>query len=123
VASSEYQAEIEAKVGRPFDEIQSKLEDLFDNEWDEVVVLIETSATKSGRTHAEVISDLLGKTERKPSPQKKIKRGLIRWIGKPWRERENPWDRFKHRVPPPPPRTDQKAEDLEEWTPLKPDED
>ena len=31
---------------------------------------------------------------------------LIRWIGKPWRERENPWDRFKDRVPPAPPRTD-----------------
>ncbi len=29
------------------------------NEWDEVVVFIETSATKSGRTHAEVIADLL----------------------------------------------------------------
>ena len=123
MASSDYEAEIESKVGRPFDEIQSKLEDLFDNEWDEVVVFIETSATKSGRTHAEVIADLLDKTEQKPTPQTKIKRGLIRWIGKPWRERENPWERFKHKVPPAPPRTDQKAEDLEEWTPLKPDED
>jgi hypothetical protein len=26
-------------------------------------------------------------------------------------------------VPPPPPRTDTKPDDLDEWTPLKPDED
>jgi hypothetical protein len=123
MANDSYRTEIEAKVGRPFDEIQAKLEELFDNEWEEVVVFIETSASKSGRTHSEVIVALLEKTERKPSPQTKIKRGLIKWIGKPWRERENPWERFKHKVPPTPPRTDTKAEDLEEWTPLRPDDE
>ncbi|MEX0873352.1 MAG: hypothetical protein WD646_13530 [Actinomycetota bacterium] len=105
------------------DAVKAKLEELFDCEWDDVLVVIETAATKSGRTHAEVIAGLLERTEHKPTPGTKIKRGLIRWIGKPWRERENPWDRFKDRVPPPPPRTDTPAEDLEEWTPLKPDED
>ena len=102
---------------------RAKLEELFDAEWDDVLTIIETSATKTGRTHDEVIADLLARGERKPPPRARIKRSVIRWIGKPWRERENPWDRFKDRVPPPPPRIDQVADDLDEWTPLKPDEE
>ena len=88
-----------------------------------IVVVIETSAMKSGRSHAEVVADLLERSERKPSAQTRVTRSLVRWIGKPWRERENPWDRFKGRVPPPPPRVKREADDLDEWTPLKPDED
>ena len=121
--ASSYEDELAARLGRPFERIQAQLEELFDREWDEIVVVIETSAMKSGRSHAEVVADLIERSERKPSAQTRVKRSLVRWIGKPWRERENPWDRFKHRVPPPPPRTDQPASDLDEWTPLKPDAD
>jgi hypothetical protein len=110
-------------VAEPDEATRAKLEELFDAEWDDVLVIIETSATKTGRTHDEVIAGLLERAEQKATPQVRIKRSLIRWIGKPWRERENPWDRFKDRVPPPPPRTEQKLDDLDEWTPLRPDED
>lgn len=118
-----YRRAVEERVGRPFDKVQEQLEDLFDREWDDVLVVLETAATKRGQSHAEVIAGLLEKAERKPTPQQRVKRSVIRWIGKPWRERENPWDRFKGRVPPPPPRTDQPPSDLDEWTPLRPDED
>jgi hypothetical protein len=108
----------------PDDSTQAKLEELFDLGWDEVLVIIETSASKTGRTHDEVIADLLQRSEQKVPVQDKVKRGVIRWIGKPWRERENPWDRFKGRVPPAPPKPNTKdATDLDEWTPLKPDSD
>jgi hypothetical protein len=117
------QDEVERLLGRPFAEVQAKLEELFDRDWDEVTIVIETSATKSGRSRAEVIADLIERSERKPSPQTRVKRSVIRWIGKPWRERENPWERFKDKVPPVPPRTDAPASDLDEWTPLKPDEE
>ena len=120
---SEYRRAVEERVGRPFDKVKEQLEDLFDREWDEVVIVLETAATKRGQSHAEVIAGLLEKSERKPTPQQRVKRSLIRWIGKPWRERENPWDRFKDRVPPPPPRVKREADDLDEWTPLRPDED
>jgi hypothetical protein len=103
--------------------VRAKLEALFDRDWDDVAVIIETAAAKSDRTHDEVISDLLSRAERKPGAQTRVKRSVIRWIGKPWRERENPWDRFKDRLPQAPPRTDQSADDLEEWTPLRPDDD
>jgi hypothetical protein len=102
---------------------RAKLEELFDAEWDDVLVIIETSATKTNRSHDEVIAGLLERSERKPPPKARIKRSVIRWIGKPWREREDPWERFKGRVPPAPPRTTQEAGDLDEWTPLRPDED
>ena len=122
-ADEESSAEVERRLGRPFAEVQSQLEELFDRDWDEIAIVVETSSMKSGRTRADVIVDLVERSERKPSPQSRVKRSLIRWIGKPWRERENPWDRFKDRVPPPPPRTDKEASDLDEWTPLQPDED
>ncbi len=106
------------------DATKAKLEELFDSEWDDVLVIIETSATKTGRTHDEVIADLLDRSERKPPVQSRVRRGVIRWIGKPWRQRENPWDRFKGKVPPPPPRISKAGpDDLDEWTPLQPDED
>jgi hypothetical protein len=118
------QEEVERRLGRPFSDVQAQLEELFDREWDEITIVIETSSTKSGRSRVDVIADLIERSERKPSAQTRVKRGLIRWIGKPWRERENPWDRFKGRVPPPPPRTDRTdPDDLDEWTPLRPDED
>ena len=115
--------EVERRLGRPFSEVQLKLEELFDQEWDEISIVVETSAAKSERSRADVIVDLVERSERKPSAQTRVKRSVIRWIGKPWRERSNPWDRFKGRVPPVPPKTDTKAADLEEWTPLRPDED
>ena len=116
-------AEIEQRLGRPFEEIQAQLEEMFDREWDEIAVVVETSSMKSGRTFADVVVDLVERSERKPDVQTRVKRSVIRWIGRPWRERANPWDRFKDRVPPPPPRTDQVAGDLDEWTPLRPDEE
>lgn len=106
-----------------FDEAtRTKLEELFDRDWDDVLVIIETSASKSGRTHEEVVAGLLERAERKPPVQSRVRRSVIRWLGKPWRERENPWDRFKDRVPPPPPRVKADPDDLDEWTPLQPDE-
>lgn len=115
--------DVERRLGRPFSEVQAQLEEMFDREWDEITVVIETSATKSNRSRVDVIVDLIERSERKPSAQTRVKRSLIRWIGKPWRERENPWDRFKDKVPPPPPRIDAKPDDLDEWTPLRPDEE
>jgi hypothetical protein len=121
---SEYRHAVERRVGRPFEKVQEQLTELFDQEWDDVLIVIETAATKRGQTHPEVIAGLLERAEQKPSTQTRVKRGLIRWIGKPWRERENPWDRFKGRVPPAPPRTDRTdPDDLDEWTPLRPDEE
>jgi len=96
---------------------------MFDEEWDEVLVVIETAAAKRDTNRADVIVELIERSERKASPQARLKRSVIRWIGKPWRERENPWERFKGRVPPVPPPTDPGSADLDEWTPLRPDED
>ena len=124
MADSGYRKAIEDRVGRPFDEVQQQLTELFGREWDEVLVVLETAATKRGQSHAEVIEGLLARADIKPSAPTRVKRGLIRWIGKPWRERENPWDRFKGKVPPAPPRTDLSGpDDLDEWTPLRPDDD
>jgi hypothetical protein len=118
----EYEAEVESRLGRPFAEVRLQLEELFDQDWDEVVVIVETSATKTGRTWSEVIVDLVGRSERKPPPKARLKRSLVRWIGKPWRERDNPWDRFKDKVPPAPGREEPETGDLDEWTPLRPDD-
>ena len=124
MADDGYRRAIEAAVGRPFEKVQEQLTELFGQEWDDVLVVLETAATKRGQTHAEVIAGLLEKFQRKPSPQERVKRRVIRWIGKPWRERENPWERFKGKVPPAPPRTDRTGpDDLDEWTPLRSDED
>ena len=123
MARPEYEAEVEQRLKRPFERVRAQLEEMFDEEWDEVAVVVETAATKSNRSYADVIVDLVERNERKATPQQRVKRSVVRWIGKPWRERDNPWDRFKDRVPPPPPKTDTTSADLEEWTPLKPDED
>ena len=120
---TDYAPEVERRLGRPFDAIREHLEEHFGRDWDEIAVVIETRAMKAELSHADVVVELVERFDRKPATQQRVKRSLIRWIGKPWRERENPWERFKHKVPPTPPRTDTKAEDLEEWTPLKPDED
>lgn len=122
MASDATRAEVEQRLGQSFDEIQDQLIELFDQEWDEIEVVIATASEKREQSYADVIVDLVGKAQERPAVPSRIQRSLIRWIGKPWRERENPWDRFKGRVPPPPLRTDTKAEDLDEWTPLKPDE-
>jgi len=116
--------EVEARLGRPFESVQEQLEDHFGREWDDVIVVIETAAMKSNRTHAEVIVELVERFERKPDTQTRVKRSVIRWIGKPWRERANPWDRFKDNLPPvPPPTSPTGPDDLDEWTPLRPDDD
>jgi len=115
--------EVELRLGRPFESVRKQLTDHFGREWDDVVVVIETAAMKSERSQADVIVDLIEKFDRKPDTQTRIKRSVVRWIGKPWRERANPWDRFKDRLPSPPPRTDAKPGDLDEWTPLRPDDD
>lgn len=120
---SDFEDELAARVGRPFEQIRSQLEDYFDLEWDEVLVVVETAATKRDARRVEVIAELIERCERTASPQARVRRSVIRWIGKPWRERTNPWDRFKDRVPPPPPKTDTGASDLEEWTPLRPDDE
>lgn len=116
-------AEVEGRLGRPFEQVKAQLLELFGRDWDEVEVVIETSASKGGRSAADVIVDLVGRAERRPGVQSRIRRRLVRWIGKPWRDRENPWDRFKDRLPPAPPRPSQGASDLDEWTPLRPDEE
>lgn len=116
-------AEVERRLGRSFDDIKSQLLDLFGREWDEIEIVIETSASKRDRSAADVIVDLVGRAETKAGVQTRIRRKLVRWIGKPWRERSNPWDRFKDRLPPAPPSTRTEAEDFEEWTPLRPDEE
>lgn len=122
MAEAGFEAEVSQRLRRPFERVRAQLEELFDEDWDEVAVVIETAAVKTKRTHAEVIVDLIERSERKPDVQARVKRSVIRWIGKPWRERANPWDRFKDRVPPPPPKVDKESGDLDEWTPLKPDE-
>jgi hypothetical protein len=115
--------EVERRLGRSFDDVQGHLIELFDLEWEEIEVVIETSATKAERSRADVIVGLVEKAETKPPISRRVRRGVIRWIGKPWREREDPWERFKHRVPQAPPRTDTQADDLEEWTPLRPEQE
>jgi hypothetical protein len=120
---ADFEVQVAQRTGRPFEDVRSRLEDFFDMEWDEVLVIVETAATKRDVSRAEVIADLIERTDRKPPPQTRIRRSMIRWIGKPWRERDNPWDRFKGRVPPVPIPPDTKSPDLEEWTPLKPDDE
>jgi len=120
---SDFEDEVAQRLARPFERVRSQLEDFFDMEWDEVLVIVETSAAHTDRSRVDVVVDLIERAERKPPAQTRLKRSLIRWIGKPWRERENPWERFKGRVPPVPPPTDPGSADLDEWTPLRPDED
>ncbi len=123
VPDPQTRSEVEQRLGRPFAQVRGQLIDLFGQEWEEIDVVIETSASKRERSAADVIVDLVGKAEERPSPPSRLRRSLIRWIGKPWRERPNPWDRFKDRLPPVPPPTSETADDLDEWTPLRPDDE
>jgi hypothetical protein len=115
--------EVERRLGRPFERVQGQLEELFGTEWDEIEVVIETSAAKTGRSRVEVIADLLARAEARPAAPTRVRRALIRWIGKPWRERTNPRDRFKDRLPGPPPAITGSRRDLEEWAPLVPEDE
>jgi hypothetical protein len=115
--------EVEARLGRSFESVQKQLTDHFGRDWDDVIVVIETASMKRERSQADVIVELVEKFEQRPSAQTRIKRSVVRWIGKPWRERENPWDRFKDRLPDPPTRRNEPVSDLDEWTPLRPDEE
>ena len=117
------EAEVSSRLGQPFEQVRRQLVELFGQEWDEVEVVIETAATKRGLTRADVILGLVGRASERPAAPARIRRSLIRWIGKPWRDRANPWDRFKDRLPPVPPPTARETDDLEEWTPLRPDEE
>jgi hypothetical protein len=110
-----FQAAVEARLGRPFARVREQLEALFDREWEEVETFIATSAHKKGRSELDVVVDLIRKAEEKPPVVTQARRAVIRWIGKPWRERENPWERHKDRIPPKPPATDEPGE---EWRPF-----
>lgn len=109
--------EVESRLGRPFEQVQDQLCELFGRDWEECEIFISTSADKKSRTEVDVIVDLIAKAEAKPSSRDQIRRKVVRWVGKPWRERSNPWDRFKDRVPPAQPPKD----DLEEWPALRMD--
>lgn len=123
MAEETLRAEVERRLDRPFADVQSQLTELLDLSWEEVEVVVETSADAKERSHADVIVDLVDRSERKPKVHEVVRRAAIRFIGRRWHQRENPWDRHKHRVPPTPPRTDAEPEDLDEWTPYRPDED
>jgi hypothetical protein len=114
--------EVERRLGRPFSQIRDELEEFFGSGWEEVEVVIETSAHRHDRSAADVIVDLVSRAGRRPAVRERVRRSLVRWIGKPWRERPNPWERFKGRVPPLPPRLREEPSDLDEWTPLRPDD-
>jgi hypothetical protein len=113
--------EVERRLDRSFEAVQEQLTELLDLEWEEVEVVVNTHAHRQEISEADVIVSLIGKAERPPTVHARIRRSMIRWIGKPWRERENPWDRYKHRIPDPPKATEE-ADDLEEWTPYRPEE-
>lgn len=118
-------AEVEQRLDRPWDQVRSQLEALFGQPWDECEVFIATSATKKDRSEADVIVDLIReKADIKTPPATVVRRKVIQWIGKPWREREDPWNRFRDRVPPSNParRVTAEPDDLDEWKPYKPKE-
>lgn len=109
--------EVERRLDRPFARVQEQLEELFGREWEDIEVSIATSAMKKDRPEADIICELITeKVEVRTPVATSVRRAVVRWIGKPWRERENPWDKYKDRVPP------TKAP-AEEWKPFRPDED
>ncbi|HVE91816.1 MAG TPA: hypothetical protein VNE62_05910 [Actinomycetota bacterium] len=115
-------AEVEQRLGRSFEAVQRRLEDLFGSPWEDVETIIETAAGRGGRSRADVIVDLVGRTERRTPVLTQVRRSVIQWVGKPWREREDPWSRLKDRVPPPRSIRPPEPDDLEEWKPLRPEE-
>ncbi len=116
-------AEVERRLDRPFVDVQRQLTEYFGRPWDDVEISISTSAHKQDTSEADVIVELVRKQEVAPPIHQKVRRRMIRWIGKSWRERQNPWERYKHRIPEPPSRRERESEDLDEWTPLRPEED
>lgn len=117
-----YADEASRRLDRPFERIQEDLEELLDLPWEEVEVVIETSADKGDRSRADVVVDLVGRATVKPTFSARMRRSVVRWIGKPWRERTNPWEKHKHRLPDRPPPTEPTQGDLDEWSPLKEEE-
>jgi hypothetical protein len=120
---AEFRAEVEARTDRPFARVQEQLGDMFELEWEQIEIAIATSASKGDRSEADVVVDLIGKADARDARPvtEKARRAVIRWIGKPWRERENPWGRYEGRVrelrdtPP-------TSGEGEPWEPLRPDE-
>ncbi len=115
-------AEVEDRLGRGFESVREQLQELFGAPWDDVETIVATSAGRGGRTEADVIVDLVRRSDRKPAALSQVRRSVIQWIGKPWREREDPWSRMKDRVPPPKSIRPPEPDDLEEWKPLRPEE-
>lgn len=115
-SETELREEVEARLDRPFARVREELEELFDRDWDEVEVFIATSAHKKDRSEADVIVELVERVHETPPVSRRMRNRVIRWIGKPWRERENPWEKYKHRIPEPP-STDleERSDDLDEW--------
>jgi hypothetical protein len=127
----EFRAEVEARTDRSFERVQEQLGDMFELEWEQIEVAIATSASKGDRSEADVVVDLIAKADaREAQPvTEKARRAVIRWIGKPWRERDDPWGKYAGRVRElrdepgrtlgePPPTTGEG----EPWEPLRPDE-
>lgn len=106
---------VEERLGRPFEKVVDQLEKLFGKDWEEIDISISTRAEKHGIPEVDVVEQLMAKAEDKPSVSQVVRRRVVRWIGKPWRERENPWDKYKDRIPKTPPRTDEPGE---EWKPF-----
>lgn len=113
--------EVERRLDRSFARVQQELVELLDLEWEDIEVVVNTSADRHDRSEADVIVELIARAEQPPPVHSRIRKSVIRWIGKPWRERENPWERHKHRIPEPP-STEEQPKDLEEWTPYRPEE-
>lgn len=118
----ELQQEVSRRLGRPWPEIRKALEKLFGRSWEESEIFISTSASKKDRSEADVICELIEKAEAKPPVKDVVRRRMVRWIGKPWRERQDPWDRFRDRVPSVDEvrRKRKRRDDLDEWTPYQP---
>lgn len=120
-------AEVERRLDRPFARVQAQLEELFGKPWDEVEIHIATASDKKDRSEADVIEDLVGRAETKPPVAQQFRRKVIRWIGKPWRERDNPWDKYRDRVPPSDPaaglrRPPPTSGEGEAWRPIRPED-
>ena len=116
------QREVSERLGRPWPEVREVLERTFGRPWAECEIFISTSADKKGRTEADVIVDLVAKATERTPMRNVVRRKVVRWVGKPWRERQDPWDRFKDRVPSVEDmqRRRRRPGDLEEWSPYRP---
>jgi hypothetical protein len=111
----EFRLAVEKRLDRPFSRVQEQLCAMFGRDWDDVESFISTSALKRSRDAVDVIEGLVAKAEDKPPVQQVVRRAVVKWIGKPWRERENPWDKYKGQVPGRPPPTSGEGEAWEPW--------